>query len=127
MVPQRIGFRYYSLTNSSFTMNGVQNLLRGTDLHSESEYEGNAVDSPTVSSQFDAIQKVGMNYVRLVHYPHPVFTYNIADERGIGISTETGDWGRRPMSAASPGTGTLAKWFCRISTIPAYYGAGIGE
>ncbi len=93
MVPQRIGFRYYSLTNSSFTMNGVQNLLRGTDLHSESEYEGNAVDSPTVSSQFDAIQKLGMNYVRLVHYPHPVFTYNIADERGIGISTETGDWG----------------------------------
>jgi len=93
MVAQRIGFRYYSLTTNSFTINGVQNLLRGTDLHSENEYEGNAVDSATVSSQFDAIQRLGMNYVRLVHYPHPAFTYNIADERGIGLSTETGDWG----------------------------------
>ena len=93
MVPQRFGFRYYSLTTSSFTINGVQHFLRGTDLHSENEYEGNAVDSLTVSSQFNDIQKLGMNYVRLVHYPHPVFTYNIADERGIGVSTETGDWG----------------------------------
>jgi beta-galactosidase len=93
MVPARIGFRYYQLTTSTFTMNGITSLLRGTDLHSESEYKGNAVDSPTVSSQFDAIQGLGMNYVRLVHYPHPVFTYNIADERGIGVSTEPGDWG----------------------------------
>jgi beta-galactosidase len=93
MVPQRIGFRYYSLTTSYFTMNGVQCYLRGTDLHSESEYEGNAVDSPTVRSQLSDIQKLGMNYIRLVHYPHPEFTYNLADEHGFGVSTEVGDWG----------------------------------
>ena len=93
MVAQRIGFRYYTLTANNFTINGVQHLLRGTDLHSESEYEGNAVDSATVSSQFDDIQKLNMNYVRLVHYSHPSFTYNIADERGVGVSAEPGDWG----------------------------------
>ena len=93
MVAQRMGLRYYSLTANNFTINGVSKLIRGTDMHSESEYKGNAVDSATVSSQFDAIQKLGMNYVRLVHYPHPSFTYNIADERGLGVSTETGDWG----------------------------------
>ena len=96
MVAQRIGLRYYSLTTNNFTINGVQKFLRGACLHEENEYKGNAVDSLTVKSQFDAVQDLGMNYVRLVHYPHPEFTYTIADELGIAISTETGDWGSGP-------------------------------
>ncbi len=93
MVASRIGIRFYSLTANNFTMNGSQHLLRGACMHAECESKGNAIDSQIVAGQFDVIKDLGINYLRLVHYPHPEFTYNIADERGIPLSTEVGDWG----------------------------------
>ncbi|MBW8888844.1 MAG: beta galactosidase jelly roll domain-containing protein [Fibrobacteres bacterium] len=90
MVAQRTGFRSYQLTTSSFTINGEQKLLRGAGMHAENEASYNALDSAAVRKQFDVAQDMGMNYLRLVHYPHATAAYNLADERGIGLSTEDG-------------------------------------
>ncbi len=90
VVAQRTGFRAYQLTMSTFTINGEQKLLRGAGMHAENEASYNALDSLAVRKQFDVAQDMGMNYLRLVHYPHATAAYNLADERGIGISTENG-------------------------------------
>lgn len=90
MVAQRYGFRAYQLTASSFTINGEAKLLRGAGMHAENEAAYNALDSLAIRKQFDVAQDMGMNYLRLVHYPHSTAAYNLADERGIGLSTEDG-------------------------------------
>lgn len=90
MVAQRTGFRSYQLTAGAFTINGEQKLLRGAGMHAENEGAYNALDSLAIREQFDVAQDMGMNYLRLVHYPHSTAAYNLADERGIGLSTENG-------------------------------------
>jgi len=89
-VAQRTGFRAYQLTASAFTINGEPKYLRGAGMHSENEASYNALDSLAIRKQFDVAQDMGMNYLRLVHYPHATAAYNLADERGIGLSTENG-------------------------------------
>jgi beta-galactosidase len=90
MVAQRTGFRWYTLTASAFTINGESKLLRGAAMHAENESALNALDSLAIRKQFEVAQDLGMNYLRLVHYPHASAAYSLADERGIGISTEDG-------------------------------------
>ncbi|MEO7776961.1 MAG: glycoside hydrolase family 2 TIM barrel-domain containing protein, partial [Fibrobacteria bacterium] len=90
MVALRTGFRAYQLTASAFTINGEQNFLRGAGLHGENEAAVNALDSLAIKKQFEVAQDMGMNFLRLVHYPHSSAAYNLADERGIGLSTENG-------------------------------------
>jgi beta-galactosidase len=90
MVAQRTGFRSYTLTAGAFTINGEAKPLRGAGMHAENEAAYNALDSLAVLKQFDVARDLGMNYLRLVHYPHSSAAYAIADERGVGISTEDG-------------------------------------
>lgn len=90
LVAQRTGFRSYALTPSAFTINGEAKPLRGAGMHAENEAAYNALDSLAIRKQFDVAQDLGMNYLRLVHYPHASAAYSLADERGIGISAEDG-------------------------------------
>lgn len=90
MVAQRTGFRSYSLSANSFVINGAQQLLRGAGLHAENETARSALDSLAIREQFAVARDMGMNYLRLVHYPHSPAAYSLADEWGIGISAENG-------------------------------------
>lgn len=90
MVAQRTGFRSYQLTANSFAINGAQKLLRGAGLHAENEVAWNALDSLAIARQYDVAQDMGMNLIRLVHYPHSPAAYSLADERGLAVFTENG-------------------------------------
>jgi beta-galactosidase len=90
LVSQRTGFRSYQLTANSFTINGASKLLRGAGLHAENEASFLALDSLAIRGQFDVAQDMGMNFIRLVHYPHSEAAYTLADERGLAILTENG-------------------------------------
>lgn len=90
MVSQRTGFRSYQLTAGSFAINGAQKLLRGAGLHAENEAALSALDSLAIKRQYDVAQDMGMNLIRLVHYPHSPAAYSLADERGLAVFTENG-------------------------------------
>lgn len=90
LVAERTGFRSYQLTPASFSMNGKQELLRGAGLHAENEAAFAALDSLAIRRQFDVAEDMGMNFVRLVHYPHSPAAYALADERGLAVLTENG-------------------------------------
>jgi beta-galactosidase len=90
MVAERTGFRSYQLTAGSFAINGAQKLLRGAGLHAENEAVWSALDSLAIKRQYDAAQDMGMNLIRLVHYPHSPAAYSLADERGLAVFTENG-------------------------------------
>ncbi|MBN1128493.1 MAG: beta galactosidase jelly roll domain-containing protein, partial [Chitinispirillaceae bacterium] len=89
-VEGRTGFRYYSLTTSTFSMNGTPKPLRGACLHAENEYQGAAIDTLSIQRQFHEAQELGMNFIRLVHYPHSSFALDCADRLGIAVMVETG-------------------------------------
>jgi beta-galactosidase len=90
VVAERTGFRSYQLAASAFTLNGAQVLLRGAGMHAETEGAWSALDSPAIARQYDVARDMGMNLIRLVHYPHSPAAYALADERGLAVLAENG-------------------------------------
>jgi beta-galactosidase len=89
-VGEHIGFRSYSVSPSDFTLNGVSTRLRGMSKHQETEYHATAVTDADLVADWDGLQDLGVNFVRLVHYPHAQIEYDLADQRGIMVWAEDG-------------------------------------
>lgn len=87
-----VGFREFSHNGRHFLLNGREIFLKGVCRH---EMVGESGHTPTEKQIFDdlrAIKEAGMNFVRLVHYPHDAKTLEIADSLGLLVSEEPGLW-----------------------------------
>jgi parallel beta-helix repeat protein len=89
-VDEHTGFRYYQLTADDFMLNGSSFKLRGVSKHQETEYSASAVTDAELTIDWDNLQDLGVNYVRLVHYPHAGLEYTLADQRGFLVWAENG-------------------------------------
>jgi beta-galactosidase len=90
VVDERFGFRSYQLSPTDFTLNGASTRLRGVCKHQETEYNASAVSDTELTTDWDNLQDLGVNFVRLVHYPHAQLEYDLADQRGIMVWAENG-------------------------------------
>lgn len=89
-VAERTGFRFFQMTPTTFFLNGVSTPLRGVAKHQETEDRGSAVTDADLRRDWDDLEALGVNYVRLAHYPHAKLEYDLADERGIVVWAENG-------------------------------------
>ncbi len=89
-VIESLGFRAYQLTTSDFTLNGVSTRLRGVAKHQETERHASAVADAELIDDWDNLRDLGVNFVRLVHYPHAQLEHDMADQRGIMVWCENG-------------------------------------
>jgi beta-galactosidase len=90
VVANTIGFRSYTLTTTASTLNGCNVPLRGVSKHQESEQTASAMTDANLTADWDDLQDLGVNYVRLPHYPHSELEYNLADQRGMAVWAENG-------------------------------------
>ena len=89
-VTERIGFRFFQMTPNGFFLNGVSTPLRGVAKHQETEEHGSAVTDADLRRDWDDLHNLGVNFVRLAHYPHAKLEYDLADELGIVVWAENG-------------------------------------
>ena len=94
------GFRYYSYVYgdttvlqsgepyTGFLLNGSPYLLRGVCMHSDLDGKANALSAADIENDFEIINELGCNFIRLAHYPHPKEVYDKCDEYGIIVQTE---------------------------------------
>ena len=91
------GFRFYSYvinetvngqTYTGFLLNGQPYQLRGVCMHDDVEGKANALTDADYDQEFDIIDELGCNFIRLAHYPHPKEVYDRCDQRGIIVQTE---------------------------------------
>ena len=95
-VDEHTGFRYYQLTANDFILNGSSFKLRGASKHQETEYSASAASDAELIADWDTLQDLGANYVRLVHYPHADLEYTLADQRGFLVWAENGQTNSGP-------------------------------
>ena len=93
-VTERIGLRTIAWTDNRFLLNGQEVQFRGVDKHAQDEYAWNAVSDNTLREEWRWLSDMGVNAVRLAHYPHARLEYDIADEKGIAVWAENGLAGR---------------------------------
>lgn len=92
---ERTGFRTIKMDNGRFMLNGKELLARGVCKHHQSEYTWNAMSDEQLLKEWDGMMDLGCNTIRLAHYPHRRFEYNLADERGVVIWAENGLAGQK--------------------------------
>ncbi|HEY0797321.1 MAG TPA: glycoside hydrolase family 2 TIM barrel-domain containing protein, partial [Acidisarcina sp.] len=92
VVTQPTGFRTvdFDFPGNKIVVNGKRTKFFGADVHQELEPKGNAVSDDDIRSSFDTMQDLGVNFMRLPHYPHAQLEYDLCDERGIFCWAENG-------------------------------------
>jgi beta-galactosidase len=89
-VTERTGLRDFRFVDRRFLLNGEPIALRGVGKHQETEERLSAVTDDDLRADFDLLADLGVNFVRLAHYPHARLAYDLADERGILVWAENG-------------------------------------
>lgn len=89
-VTEHTGFRFFRMTPTGFFLNDVNTPLRGVAKHQETEEHATAVTPEDLRGDWDSLQELGVNFVRLAHYPHTELEYDLADQKGIVVWAENG-------------------------------------
>ncbi len=96
-----LGFRTISVSGGRFLLNDREVQFRGVNKHQQNEHEWNAVTDAESERDFRQLADLGVNSVRLAHYPHSDFEYALADRLGLAVWAENGLAGQAWDKAAT--------------------------
>ena len=88
-ISSRFGVRdFHYHPKTGFYLNGRSYPLRGVSRHQDRKGVGNALTREMHKEDMDLICEVGANTIRLAHYQHDQYFYDLCDERGMVVWAE---------------------------------------
>ena len=84
-----IGFRTFEIDSErGFILNGEEYMLRGVSRHQDKWGKGNALTPEDHELDMELIYEVGANTIRLAHYQHDQYFYDLCDKYGMVVWAE---------------------------------------
>lgn len=88
-VQQPLGLRFYHVDpDKGFFLNGVHLPLHGVCRHQDRSEIGNALRPEHHDEDVAIMLEMGVNAVRLAHYPQAIYLYDLMDQKGIIVWAE---------------------------------------
>jgi len=88
-VTQPLGLRYYRVdADKGFFLNGNYLDLHGACHHQDVQGKGSALSRADQERDVALALELGANALRLTHYPHPEYFYELCDRAGLVLWTE---------------------------------------
>lgn len=92
-VADRIGFRHITTRGEKILINGREQFMRSVSFHEEiPQRRGRAFSASDAAMLLGAAKELGVNMVRLAHYPQSEYTVRLAEEMGILLWEEIPIW-----------------------------------
>ena len=89
---QQVGFRTIRFdAQSGFYLNDKNIKLKGVCIHHDAGALGAAVPREVWERRLQKLKEVGCNAIRMSHYPHQDYMYNLCDEMGFLVMDEAFD------------------------------------
>jgi len=83
------GIREFSFdSKKGFFLNGRSYPLRGVSRHQDWKDIGNAIHRENMDTDMELIREIGANTVRLAHYQHDQYFYDLCDKYGLIVWAE---------------------------------------
>lgn len=102
------GFRSVAITpEKGFLLNGSPLRLHGVAKHQDFDGYGSSAGKAQQERDMALIQEIGANAVRLSHYQHPQYTYDLCDRAGMVV------WAEIPMLAMPDGNEGIVENACQ--------------
>ena len=116
IIPYKIGFRRLEMINKVIYLNGKRLIINGVNRHEWSAQGGRCIGKKEMDEDIQCFHRNNINAVRTCHYPNQICWYDLCDENGIYVMSETnleshGSWqklGRSEPSWNVPGS--LPQW-----------------
>lgn len=84
----KVGFRKVEIKNAQLLVNGKVILVRGVNIHDHHETKGHAPDRSTMRKDLELMKQNNINAIRMSHYPHDPYLYELCDEYGFYVVDE---------------------------------------
>ena len=85
----RFGVRSFTVdAKKGFCLNGRVYPLRGVSRHQDRKALGNAISKAEHDEDMELICEMGCNTIRLAHYQHDQYFYDLCDEKGMVVWAE---------------------------------------
>lgn len=92
-VTQPLGLRFYRIDpDKGFFLNGKHLPLQGVCRHQDRSEVGNALRPQHHEEDVALMLEMGVNAVRLAHYPQATYFYDLMDKNGIIVWAEIPLW-----------------------------------
>lgn len=89
---EKVGFRDFRFDpHQGFFLNGKNMLIKGVCIHHDAAALGAAVPKEVWRERFQSLKELGTNAIRMSHYPHQDYVYELADEMGFLVQDEAFD------------------------------------
>jgi beta-galactosidase len=108
-VAQPFGLRSLKFdSDKGFFLNGEHLFLKGASMHQDRPGKGWAISQADQAQDFDLLRDMGGNAVRLAHYQHDQYSYELADALGFVVWAELPLVSQASFDGSSPSPGLAA-------------------
>ena len=89
VIPQKVGFRKIEIKNSQVLINGQPVLFKGANRHEMDPDGGYNVSRERMIEDIKLMKRLNINAVRTCHYPNDPRWYDLCDEYGLYLISES--------------------------------------